>query len=250
MNGPNNNIGWTDYTINPISGCLHDCTFGPDKTPCYAFVIAERFRGSKAFPNGFEPTFHPSRLKELRKVKVPARIFVCSMADFFGGWVERAHQDAVLAAMADAPWHTYQLLTKAPWNVAKLGVRFAPNVWVGATITGELANEDTRMACVRAYPAAVRFVSVEPLCGPVDLEPARPDWIIIGAATGKGAFQPKREWVERVIDYANRAGVPVYVKDNLEASMRAWGLPVTHDFPAGHTKTYVPVVPPELPLFA
>src|SRR5579863_9302804 len=88
LNGPDNAIGWCSHTWNPVSGCLHGCRFGPNETPCYAEVIAERFRGSKAFPNGFDPTFHPDRLLDPLREKKPARIFVCSMADLFGSWVQ------------------------------------------------------------------------------------------------------------------------------------------------------------------
>jgi protein gp37 len=87
MNGPQNAIGWCDYTWNPVTGCLHHCTFGPTRAACYAEGIARRFAGGKAFPQGFAPTFHPERLSEPQKVKAPARIFAVSMGDLFGPWV-------------------------------------------------------------------------------------------------------------------------------------------------------------------
>jgi protein gp37 len=89
------------------------------------------------------------------------------------------------------------------------------NVWLGTTITGGLADEARRLACVREYQARVRFLSCEPLTGPVDVAPAAPDWIIVGAATGPGGFQPAEAWVCGLEDYADAHGVPVFHKDNL-----------------------------------
>jgi protein gp37 len=213
MNGPDNGIGWCDYTWNPITGCKHGCRFGPNDTPCYAEVIAERFRGTKGYPNGFEPTFRPERLSDPRRLKTPARIFTCSMADLFGSWVPRAWILAVLEAMAAAPWHTFLLLTKAPWIAVDYDV--PSNVWLGATVTGGLQKEAYRLACVRRYRSRVRFLSCEPLEGPLDVSAAAPDWIIIGAATGRGAFQPDDAWVAGIERYAARVHVPIYHKDNL-----------------------------------
>lgn len=213
MNGPENGIGWCDFTWNPITGCLHGCTFGPTKVKCYAEVIAERFRGSKAFPNGFDPTFHPERLGEPLRVKTPARIFTCSMADLFGSWVPRAQIDAVLDAITAAPWHTFQCLTKAPW-IAK-GIQMPDNIWLGGTVTGGLQRESHRLDCIRRYRARVRFISYEPAEGPIDVARAEPDWVIIGAATGKGGFQPEDRWVRDVERWCDRNAVPVYHKDNL-----------------------------------
>ena len=117
MNGPNNAIGWCDYTWNPVTGCKFGCTFGG--ASCYASGIARRFAGGKAFPNGFDPTFHPERLDEPGKVKTPARIFAVSMGDLFGSWVSAEWIATVLDACRRAPWHTFQLLTKAPENAAR-----------------------------------------------------------------------------------------------------------------------------------
>lgn len=232
MNGPNNGIQWCDYTWNPISGCLHGCRFGPNETPCYAEVIAERFRGSKAFPKGFEPTFHPDRLKQPLKVKDPARIFTCSMADLFGSWVPEAWIEETLATITHANWHTFQLLTKAPWNAIKWPL--PNNVWMGATITGGLKSEAKRLECVANYPARVRFLSIEPLEAPVDPSSANPDWVIIGAATGKGAFQPDRKWVQAIETWCYEHSVPVFHKDNLDVRLTISGKR-RMEFPGGQT---------------
>jgi protein gp37 len=213
MNGPNNKIGWCDFTWNPVTGCRFGCRFGETAVPCYAEGIARHFAGGKAWPNGFEPTFHPERLSEPLKVKTPSKIFVSSMGDLFGPWVPDEWIQAVIGAMAAAPQHTFQCLTKAP-GMAKKWV-MPDNVWLGTTITGGLPKEPERLACVREFQASVRFVSCEPLVGPVDLSVAAPDWVIVGAATGRGGFQPEEAWVTGIEDYAAANGIPIFHKKNL-----------------------------------
>lgn len=238
MNGPNNPIGWCDYTWNPITGCLHGCRFGPHQTPCYAEVLAERFRGTKAFPQGFTPAFHPERLRRPQKVTDPARVFCCSMSDLFGAWVPPAWIEQTYAAIRQAPQHSFLCLTKAPWVAAKFHETHdvPENVWLGATVTGGLANEKVRLDLVRQYPSRVRFLSVEPLEGPVDVARAEPDWIIIGAATGWRAVQPDPRWVEAIEAWADRHGVPIYHKENLASRQGARQLA----WPAGHSAAVRP----------
>lgn len=212
MNGPNNEIQWCDYTWNPITGCKHACRFGT--ACCYAETYAKRLAGTKAFPNGFEPTFHPGRLADPQRVKDPARIFVGSMADVFGAWVPRDWIADTIAATRLAPWHTFQFVTKAPTIAATWD--FPNNAWVGTTITGGLSNEPARLDAARSFKAPIRFLSCEPLEGFVDVDRASPDWIIIGAATGPGGFQPDEAWVRHLETWADAHGVPVFHKDNLK----------------------------------
>lgn len=222
MNGPDNPIGWCDYTWNPVTGCKRDCTFQTEcmapRARCYAKAIATRFAGSKAWPNGFEPTFHPKRLAEPSRVPKPSRIFVCSMGDLFGPWVDVAWIHAVLDVVRECDWHTFQFLTKYPENAAL--VDFPANAWagttvVGSTVTAIMADMDRRLDLLRKFRAPVRFLSCEPLCGPVDVALADPDWIIVGAASGPGGFQPQEVWVRAIDSYARRHNVPVYHKDGL-----------------------------------
>lgn len=228
MNGPNNPIGWTDFTWNPITGCKHGCRFGPQQAKCYAEVIAERFRGTKSWPTGFDPAFHPARLNEPMRVRESARIFCCSMSDLFGGWNNPTWIARTLDAIDAAHWHTFQLLTKAPWLVERHEIPV--NAWMGTTITGGLANEQHRLDCVRRFRARVRFVSCEPMEGPVDIARAEPDWIIIGAATGAGGYQPTEAWVALLERWADANNVPIYHKDNLTIRPKK-----RHEWPAGHS---------------
>jgi protein gp37 len=105
-------IEWTDYTWNPITGCLHGCEY------CYARKIAARFK--KVFPNGFEPTFHQERLRDPFDVKKPSKIFTVSMGDMFGEWVHGKWITQVFDVMGACNWHTFLVLTKNPKGIRKL----------------------------------------------------------------------------------------------------------------------------------
>lgn len=219
-------IEWCDYTWNPVTGCRHGCQY------CYARKIAERFKGSKAWPQGFEPMFHPGRLSEPEKLGgkwycLPSMarsrtVFVCSMADLFGEWVPAEWIWRVFEAMDKSPRHTYIMLTKNPKRMAA----FAPergdqprgiqeNWWFGASVT---CREDTRRIdnLQNRMPGSNLFISFEPLLGdpgPLDLTGIKQ--VIIGAQTNPIVF-PKDEWVGRILDAARDAGSKVFMKDSLK----------------------------------
>jgi len=190
-------IEWTDRTWNPVTGCTK---VSPGCDHCYAAGIAHRFAGTKAFPHGFALTLHPDRLTAPLRWRAPARVFVNSMSDMFHRDIPDAYIAQVWAVMATTPQHTYQVLTKrharmrallgSPsfWHlVAEQGRRHVagsqqgwlavgkmlggaplPNVWVGVSVENQQwAN--TRIPALLDTPAAVRFLSCEPLLGPVDL---------------------------------------------------------------------------------
>ena len=216
MNGPNNAIGWCDYTWNPVTGCKLGCRFGASGARCYAEGIARRFAGGKAFPNGFEPTFHPHRLNEPLKVKQPSRIFVSSMGQSFGPWVPEEWRQAVLDAIRRAPHHQFIMLTKVP----RIARRYAmpDNVCLGTTITGDLAHEARRLAYVREFQAPVRFLSIpEPLVAPVDVSAANPDWIIIARQRPAREDSSRRSpGFRRLRTMPTSAGFPWTREDNLK----------------------------------
>lgn len=238
------NIGWCDLTLNTATGCKHGCAY------CYARRIASRFNGTKAWPNGFEPTFHPERLTEPGKVKKPSRIFVGSMGDLFGDWVPREWIERTLKMTQDYPWHTYIFLTKNPARYREFS--WPDNCWMGTSIENqEAANE--RINSLLEAKALVKFLSIEPLLGPVNLTHVarlekypsyiddvpdqwtfyddaltgfrahkaggsygpKADWVIIGAQTGPGAVKPEPAWVESLIKQCRDANVPLFLKDNL-----------------------------------
>ena len=247
-------IEYLDYTWNPISGCLHPCTY------CYARKIAKRFgkeydsensgivhtlykpeyytdkkgkRRVSPYPYGFAPTFHRYRLNEPLKVKKPSKIGVVYMGDLFGEWVPDSWIDEVLNACRQAPWHTYLFLTKNPKRYKEYldrGIQIMPEYfWYGTTITSD-AEVNSAWELLKLPKNIKRFLSIEPLQGPVDLNEYELllkdwrkiytigkylDWVIIGAQTGPGAKPPKPEWVQSIIDQCRAAGVPVFLKDNL-----------------------------------
>lgn len=197
-------IEWTDFTWNPVTGCIKGCPY------CYARGIAKRF-----YPQGFEPTFHEDRLVQPANRKKPAKIFTCSMGELFGEWVPDEWIHGVLDAMKLAPQHTYQLLTKNPSRLNEFW--FNDNIWAGATITDQSAVEKTLRA-FRFVQTAVRFISLEPLLGPVELPDNAPvEWVIVGAMTGplsrKNPTDPA--WVQSIINWSRANGVPCFLKDNL-----------------------------------
>ena len=201
-------IEWCDYTWNPVTGCLHGCPY------CYARKIAERFKGSKAWP--FEPMFHPDRLNAPAKMKKPQTIFVCSMADLFGEWVPDAWIKDVFAAIEQAPQHTYIFLTKNPERYLKLpGYFWENNVWIGTSSDGGL-HVSSRIRALQRHPHENRFISFEPLLydpGMMSLTGIKQ--VIIGAQTNPDKCAGL-ESVLKICEGADEVGAKVFMKDSLK----------------------------------
>jgi len=208
-------IEWTDATWNPLTGC-----YGPGGTKerprhcpyCYALRIARRFAGGKAFPHGFEPTFHPERLYDPETLKKPSRIFACSMSDMFGSWNRDEWVASVFDMMRRYENHVFQVLTKNPENLARWEKRFPKNLWLGVSVAAQA--DAARIGRLKEVCPAVLFVSFEPLLGPVTADLEGIGWIIVGAQT-RPERPPEREWVGSIIAAARKEGVPVFLKDNL-----------------------------------
>ena len=159
-------IGWATHSWNPIHGCTRGCPY------CFARKMAKRLAamGVDGYDpaDPFRPTFHPGRLGEPLKRKKPARIFVCSMGDFCDPAVERDWQREVLNVVSQCERHKFLFLTKRPQDLRVWDWSYWPNAWLGATVTNQ-ADTDARVPELLRTPAAGRFVSCEPLLGPVDL---------------------------------------------------------------------------------
>ncbi len=177
-------IEWTDATWNPVTGCTQ---VSPGCDHCYALTFAERFRGVPDHPyeQGFDLRLWPQRLDLPLKWKKPRRIFVNSMSDLFHADVPEEFVRRVFDTMVRADRHTYQILTKRPQRLARLGqsLPWPPHIWIGVSV--ESNAYAWRADYLRQVPAAVRFISAEPLLGPVDeLNLEGLHWVITGGESG------------------------------------------------------------------
>lgn len=182
-------INWTELTWNPASGCEKvsaGCKY------CYAETLAENKRGTAAFPKGFELTLRPHKLAEPARIRRPSLIFTNSMSDMFLEEIADSYRDQVFESIRKAPQHRYQMLTKRPENAARyFATRDVPeSVWLGVTIEHELTKH--RVDTLRSIGARVRFLSVEPMIGHLDLRGHLEGihWVIGGGESGSHLSDP------------------------------------------------------------
>lgn len=255
-------IEWADRVWNPVTGCTK---VSEGCRHCYAERMAKRLAGRFGYPekpDQFKVTLHPDKLYEPMEWKAPQRIFPCSMSDMFHPDVPVSFIDKMFQVMADTPRHIYMVLTKRPermrlyfryveqikqgvWALPSRTVGILnrwplPNVWVGTSVEDQKSAEE-RIPMLLKIPAAVKFVSCEPLLGPVDLKPAElhqwpdmsawmpnkeePDdwkywmhrwngiqWVIAGGESGPGARPMHPDWARSLRDQCQAAGVPFLFK--------------------------------------
>ena len=208
--GDKTGIEWTEATWNPVTGCDQ---VSPGCAHCYAKTMAERWRGVEghAYENGFDLTLRPERLDQPRRWTRPRVIFVNSMSDLFHEGIPREYRAEVFRVMAETP-HTYQVLTKRAEFAASLApsLPWPPNVWMGVSVENQ--RWTTRIDALRAIPAAVRFLSCEPLLGPLGLDLEGIGWVIAGGESGPGSRPMAPEWARGVRDQCAAAGVPFFFK--------------------------------------
>lgn len=205
-------IEWTDATWNPVSGCTR---ISPGCDLCYARRLAERFRGvpGHAFEHGFDLRVRVERLHLPEGWRRPRRIFVDSMGDLFHHAIPFEYIRDVFTVIGDCPWHTFQILTKRSGRARALAssLPWPPNLWMGVSIEDQ--DRLVRMEDLLQIPARVRFVSFEPLLGPVvpgSLNGIH--WAIAGGETGSGARVCHIGWVRMLRDACAAAGVPFFFK--------------------------------------
>lgn len=220
-------IEWATDVWNPVTGCSK---VSEGCRHCYAERVAGRFWGDRKFT---DVRVHPERLDQPLHWKKPRRVFVNSMSDLFHPVVDDDFIEDVFRVMARTPQHTYMVLTKRPeqmraWFEGYDAVRPLPNVWLGVSVENQKAA-DERIPMLLGTPAAVRFVSCEPLLGPVKLvkwlpsyDPmqhyARPvheeklDWVIAGGESGPGARPMHPDWARGLRDACVAAQVPFFFK--------------------------------------
>jgi len=209
-------IEWTDATWNPVTGCTR---ISPGCDHCYAERFSERFRGVPGHPftTGFDLTLRPERLLQPLNWQRPRMIFVNSMSDLFHKSIPRAFIDQVFDTMERANWHTYQVLTKRSHLMrtylrARYGEAIGPgHIWCGVSVENRAAK--SRITHLRAAPAGLRFLSVEPLIaplGPLDLTGIR--WVILGGESGPGARPLDPAWARAVRDQCVAQHVALFFK--------------------------------------
>jgi protein gp37 len=213
-------IRWAEHTWNPMTGCTK---VSPGCDNCYAETITVKF-GATAFPNGFVPTFKPNKLSDPRKW-APSRIFVNSMSDVFHPDFTTDQVDQVFDAMTEIDKHDYLVLTKRPqlmknyltgtngWLSRRNLTEVPAQIWLGTSIEND--RYTFRADHLRDIPVAVRFLSCEPLLGPLpSLNLTNIQWVIVGGESGKGYRPMDHDWARDLRDRCNLANIAYYFKQS------------------------------------
>ena len=205
-------IEWTEATWNPVTGCTK---VSPGCQHCYAERMAKRLQamGQPHYARAFEVSCHEDALLLPLRWKKPRRIFVNSMGDVFHSRVPDDFVRDVFEVMAKADQHCFQLLTKRAERLADLAPRlpWPSNVWIGVSV--ETADYLDRLDHLRKVPAAVRFVSFEPLLGPIGhVDLTGIDWVIVGGESGPSARPMDASWATDLRDQCVAAGVSFFFK--------------------------------------
>ncbi len=233
-------IEWCDYTWNPVSGCYHACRnqycyntlkstsplnrFGARyKNKAGELVYEKDWRKRESGgthiakqgeinPYGYDCTFYPHRLVEPYKAKEPGKVFVVDVGDLFGAWVPTDWIEAVLKVTKECSRHTFMFLTKNPKRLAEF--KFPDNSYVGTSVNSD--RDMARAEILKKVSAPVRFLSIEPLLGPISFDLADFQWIILGAQTGKNAPAPDRAWVNEITRQCKAYKIPIFMKNNIK----------------------------------
>ena len=237
-------IEWADAVWNPVTGCT---PISEGCKNCYAERMATRLKGRYGYPEDepFKVTLHPEKLEEPLKWKKPRRVFVCSMGDLFHEQVPDEYIAKVWEIMNNASNHTFLVLTKRPQRMKDFLARLGwythdrevnpaeavldeggkytlKNVWLGVTAENQQRAEE-RIPILLQLPAAKRFVSVEPMLGPVDLTEVghvgpKLDWVICGSESGPNRRPAKIEWIRSLRNQCIYFGVPFFLKQSRRGS--------------------------------
>jgi protein gp37 len=205
-------IEWTESTWNPVTGCTK---ISSGCKNCYAERMAKRLRamGQPNYINGFQVTTHEKALDRPLKWKKPQTIFVNSMSDLFHKSVPSEFIHKVFDIMNKAHWHRFQVLTKRPERLLKLNkkLNWTPNIWMGVTV--ENSDCKTRIDYLRETDAEVKFLSMEPLLGPVqDMNLYGIDWVIAGGESGPRSRPILEDWVVDIRNQCQTAHISFFFK--------------------------------------
>jgi protein gp37 len=241
-------IEWTEATWNPVTGCTK---VSPGCKHCYAERMSIRLRAmdNPRYTNGFDVTLHEDLTTLPLRWKKPRRIFVNSMSDLFHADVPPRFLVACFDTMRRAHWHTYQILTKRPERAAELAdsLPWPANVWMGTSV--ENADYYWRIDELRKIPAAVRFLSVEPLLGPVDDIPLDGiDWVIAGGESGPRCRPMHPDWPRALRDRCVEQRVAFFFKQwggvNKKRTGRLLDERTWDEMPAAHSDRFVAALHP------
>ncbi len=205
-------IEWTEVTWNPVTGCTK---LSAGCKHCYAERMATRLQamGNPRYGNGFSVTLHDDLIDAPRRWKTPRRIFVNSMSDLFHEDVPESFIGRVFQTMVESPRHQFQILTKRSERLSMLSrsLPWPRNVWMGVSV--ENAAVSARVDDLRTVPAAIRFLSCEPLLGPLDdLSLDGIDWVIVGGESGPRARPLEPNWVRGLRERCRAHGIPFFFK--------------------------------------
>jgi protein gp37 len=208
----NSSIEWTDSTWNPVTGCSK---VSPGCAHCYAERMAIRLKamGLRNYANGFRLTLHDDAIGLPLRWKKPQNIFVNSMSDLFHKNVPEEFIRRIFTTMNAAGQHVFQVLTKRSERLREIAprLRWSENIWVGVSV--ESSPYKFRIDDLRQVDAKIRFLSLEPLLGPVpDLALKGIDWVIVGGESGPGARPLEEAWVTEIRDQCQTQRVPFFFK--------------------------------------
>jgi protein gp37 len=207
MSSTHTGIEWTDKTWNPTTGCTK---VSPGCKFCYAEAITQRFHTN--FPNGFDFTIHEDRLQEPKRWRTPSRVFVNSMSDLFHEEMPFDFLEKIFEVMADCPQHVFQVLTKRHERLAELAplLNWAKNIWIGVSVENQQYAK--RVDYLREVPAHTRFLSCEPLLGPLELNLEGIHWVITGGESGQHHRPIDQDWVRSIQKQCSAQGVAFFHK--------------------------------------
>ncbi|MCK9221957.1 MAG: phage Gp37/Gp68 family protein [Limnochordia bacterium] len=204
-------IEWTEITWNPVTGCSK---ISEGCRHCYAERMARRLKamGMHRYRNGFDVTLQPDVLQQPLRWQKPRLVFVNSMSDLFHEDIPSAYIRQVFEVMQKASKHTFQILTKRSKRLRELSrdLAWPPNVWMGVTV--EAQEYDYRIEDLMSVPASVRFLSLEPLLGPIHGIPEKVDWVIVGGESGPGARPVDIRWIRCIRDECQKKDMAFFFK--------------------------------------
>lgn len=210
--GQKSTIEWTGSTWNPITGCTK---ISPGCLNCYAERMAKRLQamGQPNYAAGFKLSLHEHAVDLPLRWKKPQTIFVNSMSDLFLKGIPKEFLFRIFSVMHQAHWHTFQVLTKRSERLQELSSQlpWSSNIWMGVTVESE--DYIYRIDHLRESGAYLKFLSIEPLLGPLPMMNLEGiDWVIVGGESGPGARPMDPEWVLDIRDQCKKAGVPFFFK--------------------------------------